>query len=182
MEDSHLLHIAKELVEALDKETEQHLPIEIADVVKLHSKIAVGAAWIPIPGLDIAAAAGNIWTMYVRINNKLGFSVKDNVLKTIASGVATNLAGYVAMSTASSLLKFIPGLGTVGGAIAESACMYALLLCSGYVYMKALCTLAKKQGPNMNLDGLGDAVKEVLNNNKSFLKSFMEDAKKEYKK
>lgn len=181
MENSHILHIAKELVVALDKEAEQRLPYQIADVVKLHSKIAVGAAWIPIPVLDVATSAGNIWTMYVRINNKLSLSVKDNVLKTIASGVATNLAGYLAMSATGSLLKLIPGIGTVGGAVAESACMYALLLCSGYVYMKALCLLAKKDGPNVNLDGLGSAVKEVMKD-ESFLKSFMENAKQDYKK
>lgn len=181
MNNSHLAHVAKDLVEALDKEAEQYLPKQIVDVVTLHSKIAVGAAWIPVPGLDVAAAAGNIWTMYVRINNKLGFTIMDNVLKTIASGVATNLAGYLAMTAAGSLLKLIPGLGTIGGAVAESACMYALLLCSGYVYMKALLLLAKKQGPKINLDGLGNAVKEVMKD-ENFLKSFMDEAKQEYKK
>lgn len=181
MSDSHLLHTAIHLVEALDKEADQYLPNEIAEVVKLHSKLAVGAAWIPIPGADLAAGAATIWSMYVRINNKLGFSLKENVLKTVASGVATNLAGYVGMSAAGSLLKFIPGLGTIGGAVAASACQYALTLGSGYVYLKALCLLADRQGPNINFSGLGSAVKEVLKDESS-IKSFMNEAKTEYKK
>ena len=69
---AHLLHIAVKLVEAMDKGKEEALPQEIADVVKLHAKIAVGSAWIPVPGADVAAGAANIWTMYLRINSKLG--------------------------------------------------------------------------------------------------------------
>ncbi|MBQ0015966.1 MAG: hypothetical protein KBT04_03155 [Bacteroidales bacterium] len=105
MNNTHLLHTAIELVEVLNKSADKMLPKEISDVVKLHSGIAVGSAWIPIPGVDMAAGAGNIWTMYVRINNKIGLSVKDNILKTIASGVLTNLAGYLAVSGVASALK-----------------------------------------------------------------------------
>lgn len=45
---AHLLHIAVKLVEAMDKGAEESLPQEIADVVKLHAKLAVGSAWIPV--------------------------------------------------------------------------------------------------------------------------------------
>ena len=102
MFEKKLLNTAIELVKLLDKTANAALPQELADVVKLHSKLAVGSAWIPIPGVDVAAGATNIWSMYVRINNKLGISVKENVLKTIASGVATNLASYATMSGVAS--------------------------------------------------------------------------------
>ena len=44
----------------MDKGAEESLPKEIADVVKLHAKLAVGSAWIPVPGADVAAGAANI--------------------------------------------------------------------------------------------------------------------------
>jgi uncharacterized protein (DUF697 family) len=141
---------------------------------------AVGSAWIPIPGADVAAGAVTIWTMYGRINNKIGLSVKDNILKTIASGVLTNLTGYIAMSGVASALKFIPGIGSLGGALIMSASLYALTLASGYVYLKALCLLAEREGPNIDISKLGSAIKDILAD-EGFIKDFIKQAKKEYK-
>ncbi|MCF0198001.1 MAG: hypothetical protein HUK02_01580 [Bacteroidaceae bacterium] len=180
MSDERLLKIAIKLVGLLDKQADQTLPRAIADVVKTHSKLAVGSAWIPVPGLDAIAGATTIWTMYTRINGKLGVSLKDNVLKTIASGVATNLASYAAMTGAASALKFIPFVGSLGGAVIMSASLYAITLASGWVYLKALCALAEKSGPELDMSQLGDAVKEVLKD--SSIKSFINEAKSEYKK
>lgn len=50
----HLAHVAKELVILMVKAADKSHPMEISDVVKLHSKIAVGSAWIPVPGADVA--------------------------------------------------------------------------------------------------------------------------------
>ena len=180
MDNAHLAHVAKELLEARDRGADKMLPAQIADVVKLHSKLAVGSAWIPIPGADVAAGAATIWTMYVRINNKIGLSLGDNILKTIASGVATNLASYAAMSGVASALKFIPGIGTVGGALILSASLYAITLCSGYVYLKALLLLAKRNNGVINASGLGSAINEVLRD-KSTIKNFINEAKKDYR-
>ena len=179
MFEKKLLNTAIELVKLLDKTANAALPQELADVVKLHSKLAVGSAWIPIPGVDVAAGATNIWSMYVRINNKLGISVKENVLKTIASGVAPNLASYATMSGVASALKFIPGIGTLGGAAILSASLYAITIASGFVYLKALCTLAKRNDGNIDISQIGEAVKDALKD--SSIASLIEDAKKEYK-
>ena len=180
MINEHLKREAIHLVELMDKQADKMLPQEIAEVVKLHSKLAVGSAWIPIPGADVAAGAVTIWTMYTRINKKLGLSLKENVLKTIASGVATNLAGYITISGVASALKLNPGLGSIGGAIAMSASLYAVTIVSGWLYLKALCTLAKRDGPSIDMSQLGNAVKEVLKD--SNIKHLIEEAKKEYKK
>lgn len=180
MDNAHLLHVAKDLVEAMNKAAETMLPGEIVDAVKLHSGIAVGSAWIPIPGVDVAVGAGNIWTMYVRINKKIGLSVKDNVLKTIASGVLTNLTSYLAVSGVASALKFIPGLGSVGGGVVMSASLYAVTLCSGWVYLKALLLLAKKNNGNIEVGNIGNAIKEVMKD-EATIKNFIDAAKEDYK-
>lgn len=176
-----LLKTSIKLVNLLDKAADEALPQEIADVVKLHSKLAVASSWIPVPGADVAAGAATIWGMYIRINNKIGLAVKDNVVKTIGSGVATNLAGYAATSGVASALKFIPGIGTIGGAIIMSATLYAITLASGYIYLQALTLLAEKSGGSLDTSQIGNAIKEVLKE-KTVIKDFINEAKKDYKK
>ena len=175
------MHVSVELVKFLDKTADKTLPKEIVDVVKQHSKLAVGSAWIPVPGADVAAGAVTIWTMYGRINNKIGISIKENVLKTVGAGVATNLTSYAVMSGVASAMKFIPGIGSVGGALIMSASLYAITLVSGWVYLKALCLMAQRKGQGINAEDLKKAVDEVLSN-KTLIKNLFNVAKKEYKK
>ena len=165
----------------MDKTADENLPREIADVVKLHSKLAVGSAWIPIPGADIAAGAANIWGLYVRINKKLNIPFGENVMKSIGSGVATNLASYAAMSGVASAMKFIPGIGTMGGAVLMSATLYATTLASGWIYLNALSMLAERKGSSFNSADISKAVTDLLKE-KTTIKEFINEAKKTYKK
>lgn len=180
MIDSHLAHACKELVDALDSTADKIYPNEIADVVKLHSKLAVGSAWIPVPGADVAAGAATIWTMYLRINSKLCMELGESVIKTIASAVCTNLVSYAAVSGVGSALKLIPGLGTVAGAVMMSAALYAVTLCSGYVYIQSLTYLLKNH-MELNSKNLSDVVNSFIKENAGQLKNFIKEAKKEYK-
>lgn len=179
--NSHLIHAAYELVEALDKMADDTLPKDIADVVKLHAKLAVGSAWIPVPGADVAAGAANIWSMYLRINNKIGMKLGESILKTIASAVATNLASYAAVLAIGGALKFIPGIGSLGGAAIMSGALYAVTLASGYVYLKALTALINRGGI-VDGNNLKNTVEDYMKNNRSEIKDFINAAKKDYKK
>ena len=85
------------------------------------------------------------------------------------------------MSGIASSLKFIPRIGSIGGAIAMSASQYAITLTAGWIYLKALCLLAEKQGPKLDMTMLNNAVKDVLSQ-KALIKSIFEQAKKERKK
>ena len=127
----------------------------------------------------MAAGAASIWGMYVRINSKLGIPFGENVMKSIGSGVATNLASYVAMGTVASALKFIPGIGTLTGAAIMSASLYGLTMASGWVYLNALCALAEKKGNNFSVSDISSAVNSMLKD-KSAIKEFIDSAKKSY--
>lgn len=179
--DGKLIKASVKLVQLMDKTAESNLPREIADVVKLHSKLAVGSAWIPVPGADVAAGAANIWGMYVRINNKLSIPFGENVMKSIGSGVATNLASYAAMSGVASALKFIPGIGSVGGAVLMSATLYGITLASGWVYLNALSLVAERNGNAFSASDISKAVNDLLKD-KTTIKNFIDEAKKTYKK
>jgi uncharacterized protein (DUF697 family) len=178
--DEKLLEASIKLAQLMDKTADDNLPREIADVVKLHSKLAVGSAWIPIPGADVAAGAATIWGMYVRINNKLSIPFGENVMKSIGSGVATNLAGYAAVSGVASALKFIPGIGTIGGAILMSATIYGLTLASGWIYLNALSFVAEKNGNAFSASDISKAINDFLRD-KTTIKNFIDEAKKTYK-
>lgn len=149
--DGLLLRQAKKLVFAMDHAADRGLPNEIAEIVKFHSKGAAAAAlaagWIPGAGgtAAVLTSAGFIWSMYGRIGSKIGLPFSKNVLKSLASGVATNLAAYVVGGIAlSTAFSFVPGLGSVGASIVVGAVCYALTLASGYVYLKIMTNLFKK--------------------------------------
>src|SRR5262245_19571405 len=111
MDEGHLIRTAKELAEAMNRLADDNLPTQLDGIVNLHAGLAVASALIPIPGADMAAAAINIWTMYVRVNKELELPFGDNVMKSLAAGVATNLAGGLAGAVVvGSALKFLPVL------------------------------------------------------------------------
>ncbi|MBQ9597520.1 MAG: DUF697 domain-containing protein [Bacteroidales bacterium] len=178
--EQKLLKVAFKLVQALDKEAENLLPQQILEIVKLHSKLAVGAAFIPVPGLDMAGSAASIWSMYIRINQKIGIPFKENVVKSLASGVATNLAGYLAVSGAGSLIKLIPGIGTVAGAVAMTAASYAATLASGWLYLNALSLAAQKKGAAITMNDISSAMSSLFKD-KGAIKEFIDTAKDEHK-
>lgn len=168
------------LATALDKAADTLLPDEIVDTVKLHAKLAVGSALIPVPGADVAAGAANVWTMYSRISNKVGLNVKEHLLKSLGSGVITNLASYMAVAGIGSAIKTIPGLGTLAGTAMMTASLYAVTLASGYIYVKSLTILANRGDGNIDFSQIDSTVKEVIAN-KELIKNFIKAAKGDYK-
>jgi uncharacterized protein (DUF697 family) len=180
MEEGHLIKAAGELTQAMNRVADENLPGKLAGLVKLHAGIAVGSALIPIPGADIAAASVNIWTMYVRINKELGLPFSENALKSLAAGMATNLAGNAVGMIAGSLLKFIPGVGSVGGAVIMGGTVYAITITAGIVYMRAVAKLLNsKSADRISADDLREAAETVSRS--SDIQDIMKAAKKNYK-
>ncbi|MBW4666659.1 MAG: hypothetical protein KME60_04255 [Cyanomargarita calcarea GSE-NOS-MK-12-04C] len=182
LEQGQLLKAAVELTKALGRVADENLPDKLAGIVKLHAGIAVGSAFIPVPGADIAAAATNIWTMYVRINNELGLPFAENLIKSLATGIVTNLGGAVVGSMViGSAIKFIPGLGSLGGAVLISATIYGVTIASGIIYMKAVSKLLNtKNASQFTEENLKVAVDEIMGDKKS-VQTIFKTAKEGYK-
>jgi len=172
-----------ELGMSLDKAANKQLPGDLSDIVKTHAKIAIASAFVPVPGADMAAAATNIWTMYVRINNALDLPFSDNIIKSLASGIVTNLAGAAAGALVmGSALKFIPGLGSIGGAALMATTVYAITIASGIVYMKALSNLLQSgDTDSMTEAALKQATDDVLAD-KDDISEIIREGKDAYKK
>jgi uncharacterized protein (DUF697 family) len=181
MEEGELIRTAVELTKALNRMADEELPGHLAGIVKLHAGIAVGSAFIPIPGADMVAVGANIWTMYVRINKDLELPFGENMIRSLAAGVMTNLgsaaAGYI---VAESVLKFVPGLGSIGGAVLMAATIYSITIAAGIVYMKAVTKLLNaKSAHHVSEEDLKAATDEVLKD-KNAVRRIIKTAKKNY--
>lgn len=165
------------------------LPKEIADIVKNHAKVGAGAGlasgWVPGAGAVAltAVAVGSIWSMYLRINNKIGLSFSENLLKTLASGIATNLAGYFAtMIAINAVASFIPIAGTAVAAALAAGIVYAMTLVSGVIYLKIITGIfrAKKDPNKMSAEDLKDMADDIIENED--MEEILKQAKNSYKK
>ncbi|MDA3055725.1 MULTISPECIES: hypothetical protein [unclassified Campylobacter] len=191
--DSFLFTGASNLIKIIE-ETDKHLaedilPSDIVDIVKFHAKGATAASvasgWIPGVGgaALVVTCVGFIWSMYARINDKLGLKLSDNILKTLASGVATNIAGYAVGSViVTGALSFIPFIGSVGASVIAGAVAYALTLVSGYVYLQIM-TKIFRSGRKLNsykTKELKDLADNVIKNEN--IDKMLKKAKKGYNK
>ncbi|MFZ5564265.1 MAG: hypothetical protein ACOZBW_09445 [Thermodesulfobacteriota bacterium] len=188
MTDDKILSAAVDLLKAMDKTVDDSFPREIADIVKFHSKGAaiagVAGGWIPGVGgtAAVVVSAGFVWTMYGKINGKIDLPLSENIIKSVASGVATNLASYAIGSIAiSTAFSFLPGVGNVGASVIVGGVCYALTLASGLVYLKILTNVFKAGNAptSMTADEIKKVAKAVVENED--IKAVMKEAKEAYK-
>jgi uncharacterized protein (DUF697 family) len=183
MSNTHLMRSAYELVKAPDKLAEENLPREIADIVKLHAKLAVASALISVPGADMVAAAANIWAMYGRINSALSMPFSENVVKSVATGAITNIGAAAAgLLVLGSAVKVFPGLGSVGGAAIMAATVYGVTIAAGFVYMNALAHLLRRKSPTHITEADLKQATEAEMGDKAAIKEVVCAARDEYKK
>ena len=170
---SNLLSVSIQAIEAsqkINKVADNVLPEDIVKIVKAHAAIAVGTAFIPIGGLDIAATTANVWAMYIRINNKLGIKFSDNKMKSIGSAVISNLVQNLGMLALVSALKWNP-LTIVASIAVMTGALYALTMTSGWVYLKALSNMALHDGD------IEASIKETLKDKAEITKIYNENKK-----
>lgn len=186
--DELLFQQTMKLLEAMDENLDANLSKKVAEIIKSHSIGAAAAslasAWVPGAGGVAAAAAcaGFIWTMYGRIGAEIDLPISKNILKSLASGVATNIASYavgtIALSTAFSI---IPGLGNFGASVLMGGTSYAMTLASGYIYLKIMTQLFSKgiDPTTLSEQELKNIAKTVASD--SDVKDVIKEAKQEFK-
>ncbi len=162
-------------VKSLDKEMRSTLPDEIVNCIQLHAGLSVAGSCIPVGGLDVAALTANIWTMYVRINNKLGISFSENMMKSIGSAVVANLTSNLALTGVGAALKYIPLFGTVAGSLIMGASMYGATIAAAWIYLMAIVNWVKKGKGSGN--DLKSSVNDVIRQNKSKIDDIIKDNK-----
>ena len=183
-----ILESATELLQAYNKALDTVVPKDLCDIVKFHgcgAAVSSAAAGL-IPGAGGVAAtvcyAGFIWTLYGRLGKKIGLPFNKHILKSLAAGVATNLAAYaVASLVVSSVISLFPGIGSLAASAIDAGMGYAIVSASGIVYMKVLTKMFKNQQDptTFSAENLSDIAKETMS--KMDMKGILKNLKSEYK-
>lgn len=132
----------------------------------------IGAAWLPGAGAAVATAAmtGIIWSMYYRINTKLGIKLSKNVLKSLASAMITNIiasaGGYLLSLLGATLLSFIPVAGSFASMAIVAAANYGIVKISGELYYAMIGALSDlgKSPSDMSEDELKKIAHDIVKN------------------
>lgn len=192
-----LAYAAKELDRAMTthmesefrSRTDYSMASDLTQIVKTHALGAaasgVGVAWLPGVGgvAAMAAMVGFIWSMYFRINNRLGLKFSKVLVKSLASAVMSNLAqsalsvvGTVAISTVLSMT----GVGNGLSSVLMAALDCSVVLVGGILYLKLLTGLffAGKKPGEMNEREIKVAMEDVMAGEN--VSSLLKQAKKEY--
>ena len=189
MDESQIVRAAYSLCKALNKSSAEVLGREIADVVNKHSigaaAAGLGVAWLPGAGSTaaLAACAGVIWSMYFRINSRIGVSLSKNILKSVGTAIATNLAASVVSSVAiSTVASLFPGIGNVAASAVMAGVSYSLTWASGLIYLKVLARLAGRHSDLSSVDEetLKRTAKDIMANED--IKTVLKEAKEQYKR
>lgn len=153
-----LIEQEKTLVKTMTKEDKQSKTIE---VIKNHVGFALGAALTPVPGVDLLAVSAVQLNMMRTIAKIYGVSFIDSLGKNIVSAVV----GSSAARLGASLIKAIPGVGTIIGELS----MPALSGASTYALGKVVANHFQRGGTLEDLD---------LKNAKKVYETELENGKK----
>jgi uncharacterized protein (DUF697 family) len=126
----------------VDGQASNYLGKEIITKVKSHANVVTWAGVASaIPGGELASGSAIIastWKMYYDINKIIGISFSDNFLKSVASGIASNLASNGVAFAATAVVNKIPLIGNVIGAVAGPAINRTALYAAAGCYLTAL--------------------------------------------
>ena len=189
MSSAHLYHALKALQEATHNVIQQEDLEKVEKTIQtcaivaaatgIGSGMLLGAGGVVMTVASVAA----IWTMYGKINEKLGISISGNALKSLASAMLTNIiagaGAYIAALVATTIISFIPILNFLA-LPAEAIIAYVAVFASGVLYIRFLTKVFKAQGCFVVEEGakMDQFVKDVIR--EIDMRSVINDAKQSY--
>lgn len=189
MSSAHLYHALKALQEATHNVIQQEDLEKVEKTIQTCAIVAaatgIGSGMLPGAGgvvMTVASVAA-IWTMYGKINEKLGISISGNALKSLASAMLTNIiagaGAYIAALVATTIISFIPILNFLA-LPAEAIIAYVAVFASGVLYIRFLTKVFKTQGCFVVEEGakMDQFVKDVIR--EIDMRSVINDAKQSY--
>lgn len=150
--------------------------------------VASGVAGVA-PGIAGVAAvltqAGFVWATYVKINQKLDISMSENTAKFIGSAIITNLVtnagAFVAMLLGSTLLSFIPIVGTAAAIALNASLGYVLVYAAAVIYLKLITRMVQPDG-TLNVTETDDTkhiIRDIIK--ETNIKDIVKEGKEAYK-
>lgn len=128
-----------------------------------------------VPGiaglLAMATQTGLVWATYVKVNQTLGISMKENTAKFLGSAIATNIittVGTLILSYAlAAIISFIPIFGQALAATANAAMGYIIIYSCAIIYLKLITELVRPDGTIeiAESDDTKHIIKEIIRRN-----------------
>ncbi len=202
--DYHTIHVIEvaahglfDALKGIHEVNEKTFGKEVAQIINssaIGSTVAgLASGWVPGVGGTIASGIciGFVWRMYLQINKKVGLSLEDTIVRTIASGMITNLIGVIVGSLIlQGLFSLFPGIGTVSAVIVMAGVCYAITLASGILYIKILTKIfirqkqknisaqdLKEKYANIDKEEIKNLLKNLLKEGKNVAKELFKDKK-----
>ncbi len=132
---NHFLLIQKANIQA----RKQAMIDESKNIIHLASVVATWVGLIPIPFSDAFAIAPIQAGMIYKMNDAFGVKIEDSVAASLITGLlAVTAIGQTAKTIVANLIKFIPGVGSVVGAVISGATAMVITEGIGFTYLKVL--------------------------------------------
>ncbi|WP_231171486.1 YcjF family protein [Helicobacter pylori] len=132
---NHFLLIQKANIQA----RKQAMIDESKTIIHVAAGAAGAAGLIPIPFGDALAIVPIQAGMIYKMNDAFGMDLEDSVATSLITGLlAVTAIGQTAKTIVANLIKFIPGVGSVVGAVISGATATVITEGIGFAYLKAL--------------------------------------------
>lgn len=136
-------------------------------IVYTSASAAAAAAATPVPFSDAVAIIPIQLGMIVAISRVFGIDAEKNSVMTLVSGIAGALGmAVVGRWAAGSLVKFIPGVGSILGGIINSTVAGGLTVSLGLTYIKFLSTYAEQHHRLPTSEEIGKLFPSFFDSNK----------------
>lgn len=112
----------------------QHLAAQ--GIVKTHMASGGAMAFIPIPVFDFASLAGTQLSLVRRLAQHYEVDFDETTAKAVLVSLFSGVIPLVTVVGLSSMVKIIPGIGSVGGGIGMSVLSGGLVYAVGQVFIK----------------------------------------------
>jgi uncharacterized protein (DUF697 family)/GTP-binding protein EngB required for normal cell division len=114
--------------------------------VVLYSGAVAAAAFQPLPIADAPIMVGIQIAMMANITVCFGFNPENFNFKTILAGMGGPFAAAVVGRTLVSLLKLIPGIGTLAGGVINASTGASITFAIGSIYIGVLSSVVRENG------------------------------------
>ena len=186
-----LVYAIKALKEVTDGIIESQKIEKAGETIMACSVVAavagVGSGWLPGAGALVATATwvGTIWTMYIKINKDLGISLKENILKSLASAILTNIiagaGAFLLALAAAAVIAFIPVVGNLIAMAVDAFLGYVTVFALGVLYIKLLTKMFKaRKSFDISENEIEDFAKDIVDS--SDIQEILKDGKRAFKK
>lgn len=139
----------------IDNYSTRYLGKELVALIKRHVNV-MSAAGIAdaIPGgvgsaVAVSTLIASTWKMYYDINKCLGISFSENFLKSVATGIVSNLASNgvgAAVHAGVNLINWIPVIGQAAGAVGGLVANRSAAYTAAVAYLEILKQVADQGG------------------------------------